>query len=191
MFDDANGATVWSVGGGHALEGVEYVLGDLAGLRGSFAIGHSSVHLSDTGEVIPVTAPNQLALTLSFASGAVGTMSFQGDASRIGPGLRWEVHGTEGDLVLTGDGPNGNIQVTGHLLSGVSGDGELARITTDGYSPEILAGLPDDPSRPMETPRRMAAFYQAFARDVREGTSTVPDFRRAVEVHRLLEAVEA
>jgi predicted dehydrogenase len=120
LYDAAAGATTLTVPTMHALDAMAFVLGDLAEVRAISAIRRPTVKLSDTGQEISVTAPDHVAICGTFANGAIASVFYRGGVSR-GNNLRWEINGSEGDLVLTS--PIGNLQVINPTLEGAR-DGE-------------------------------------------------------------------
>ncbi|CAM5704493.1 hypothetical protein MAUB1S_03679 [Mycolicibacterium aubagnense] len=66
-----------------------------------------------------MTAEDQIAVTGRLESGAVASLHYRGGSSR-GTNLLWEINGTEGDLVLTGD--SGHLQFGQAELRGARGD---------------------------------------------------------------------
>src|SRR5207302_1455377 len=108
MFDASQNATLLSVPTMHALDALQFVLGDLADIRSTAATRRPTITLADTGEQIRSTVPDHLAIAATLESGAIASIFYRGGTSR-GENFRWEINGTEGDLVLTS--PPGNLQV--------------------------------------------------------------------------------
>ena len=184
VFDAAAGATPLTASGLHALEAVNFALGDFAGVSANLVTGRKEVRLADEGTTIPVTVADQVSVTGTLRSGAAVSFYYRGGFSR-GDNLRWEINGTEGDLVLTAPGINGNLQVADlRLEGGRGGDTTVAEITVpDRY----FAPVPRTLTGP---PQNVAQTYARLAKDLREGTHTVPDFAYALERHRLVDAIE-
>jgi predicted dehydrogenase len=133
---------------------------------------------------VPVTAPDQVAVTGALRSGAVASVFYRGGRSRAG-GLRWEINGTSGDLLLTSASADGNIQSTELTLAGGNGTAtEVSPLTVPTYLDADLAAVPSGP------PRNVAAVYAAFANDLAKGTQEVPDFAHALRIHRLIADIE-
>ena len=119
MFEAAGNATLLSVPTMHALDALQFVLGDLADIRATSAVRRPAVTLADSLETITATAPDHLAIAATLKSGAVASVFYRGGTSR-GDNFRWEINGTEGDLVLTS--PVGNLQVLAPRLEGGRGE---------------------------------------------------------------------
>ncbi|MEW9528240.1 Gfo/Idh/MocA family protein [Microbispora sp. NPDC049125] len=184
LYDAALGVTPLTASALHALEAVNFVLGQLAGVSANLVIGRTEARVIDEGKTIPVTAADQVSITGTFHSGAALSLFYRGGFSR-GDNFRWEINGTHGDLVLTAPGVNGNLQALDpRLQGGRGGDQAVADIA-----------LPDSVFRPV--PRDLPApaqgvahLYAHFAQDLREGTQTVPGFGYALQRHRLVDTVE-
>jgi predicted dehydrogenase len=183
-FDAASGVSPLSVPGMHALEALNFALGDFAGVSAQLVRGRKEVRLADEDTTIPVTTADQVSVIGTLHSGAAVSFFYRGGVSR-GHNLRWEINGTEGDLVLSAPGINGNLQVADLTLEGGrGGDTGVAEITVPehyyGAVPRTLAG----------PPHNVAQTYAFLAEDLRNGTHIVPGFTHAVRRHRLLEAIQ-
>ncbi|MEU2718388.1 Gfo/Idh/MocA family oxidoreductase [Streptomyces sp. NPDC007205] len=185
LFDVANGVTTLSVSTAHALDALTYVLGDIDRVTATLAVGRREVLIAEENTTVPVTAPDQVAVTAALRSGAVASVFYRGGRSRAG-GLRWEINGTSDDLLLTSASADGNIQSTELTLAGGNGTAtEVSPLAVPMYLDADLAAVPPGP------PRNVAAVYTAFAKDLAEGTQEVPDFAHALRIHRLIADVEA
>lgn len=130
-----------------------------------------------------VDAPHQRGPVRVDGTHPAASVFYRGGTSR-GDNFRWEINGTQGDLVLTA--PWGNIQVTDLTLQGGFGT-DTAVAPMEGpaaYPADIPAGL-TGPAR------NVAALYTDLARDLREGTRLAPDFTYAHTRHQLLAAIES
>jgi len=178
-FDSANGVTPLSVSAGHALDAMTFVLGDIDTTTATLGIGHRDITVADGTPIVSTTA-DQVAVTAALRSGAVASVFYRGGLSRAGD-FRWEINGTDGDLLVTSPAPNGNIQATELALAGGRGsDKHLTTIT-----------VPDGPggARLHVPARNVAALYEAFANDLRTGTATAPSFRDAVRLHEMVDQI--
>ncbi|MBP2706366.1 Gfo/Idh/MocA family oxidoreductase [Microbispora sp. RL4-1S] len=184
IFDAANGATLLTAAGLHALEALNFALGDFARVSANLVNGRKEVQVVDEGTTIPVTTADQLSVTGTLDGGAAVSFFYRGGFSR-GNNLRWEINGTEGDLVLTAPGVNGNLQVADmRLEGGRGGDTAVAELVVpDRYFDPIPRALP-------ALTQNVAQTYAALAKDLRNGTDTVPGFDYALARHRLVDAIE-
>lgn len=184
LFDAANGVTTLTVSTGHALDALTFVLGDITRLTATLGVGRQEVTIADENITVPVTAPDQVAVTATLRSGAVASLFYRGGTSRAGD-LRWEINGTSGDLLVTSPEANGNIQLADLAL--VGGNGAATTVSPLTLPPPTAPHLAAVPAGPART---VAALYTALAEDLARDTHEVPDFARAVAIHDLLADIE-
>jgi predicted dehydrogenase len=160
----------------HALDALHFVLGEFESVSANLVTARTEVTVIEDGGTIPVTTPDQVAVIGTLRSGAAVSVFYRGGTSR-GDNLRWEINGSEGDLVLSAAGVNGNLQTAELTLAGGRG--------ADRAVAEIV--LPGEAKGPRFGVSRM---YEQLAHDLREGTHTVPGFAHALGRHRLVDAIE-
>jgi predicted dehydrogenase len=182
MFDAKQNATLVSVPTMHALDALQFVLGDFADIRAKGAIRRPSVMMANTGEHILSSATDHLAIAGSLQSGAVASIFYRGGTSR-GENFRWEINGSEGDIVLTS--PVGNLQVLAPTLLGGHGDETVVREMAIPADYELAPNAPEGPAA------NVARLYAAFAADLDDGTPVAnpPDFAHAIRLHRTLDRI--
>jgi predicted dehydrogenase len=185
LLDRANGATMLSIPFGHTVDGLAAVLGEFTELSATTATRYTRARHEETGEAAPKNVDDQIAVTGVLESGAVAALHYRGGTARS-TNFLWEINGTEGDLVVTGD--------TGHL--------QFGQITVHGArgAQKEPAELPvpdryDAPVPALAGQRHTMAYTvaHAYARlraDLAEGTHTLPDFDHGVRHHRLLDHVQ-
>jgi predicted dehydrogenase len=179
LNDKKNGATMLSIGVGHAADALCYCLGEVRELSATTAMRRGSFAIAGTGESRAMNAEDQVGVTGLLQSGAAFSIHYRGGVSR-GTNFLWEINGTEGDLQLTAAG--GQAQIFDLTLRG----GKGAQTALEGLPlPEQYRWAP-----PQGPGTNVAEAYARFARDFREGTSLCPTFDDAVTRHRLLEAIE-
>jgi predicted dehydrogenase len=139
------------------------------------------VTLTDTGETVATTTPDQMALVGKLADDAVLTVHIEG-GKRNGSGVQIDITGTEGDLRITNRSAFGN-EGDDYLVEGAHGD-KLPLQTLP--VPASYDQLP--PSELPSAVLELAQLYAAYANDVRDGTHTAPDFSDAVRMHELINA---
>src|SRR5437764_3986920 len=108
MNDRTNGATMLSIGLGHAADGLCYCLGEVRELTATMTMRRKSFTVAQTNEQKPMNADDQVAVTGQLDGGAAFAIHYRGGASR-GTNMLWEINGTEGDLQLTADGGQAQI----------------------------------------------------------------------------------
>jgi predicted dehydrogenase len=182
-LDKANGATMLTIPIGHTLAALRDVLGDIGELSAVVANRRPEVRSLDTGQTVPKTAADQVLVSALLASGAPLSLHYRGGAPRSGVGFTWEINGTEGDIRVTG--PSGHTQLVPLTLEGGRGDEQEFRALAapDAYR----EGVPVQDV----VPGNVGRVYVRMAADLRRGTRTAPSFDDAVDLHRLLETIEA
>jgi predicted dehydrogenase len=181
LNDKGNGATMLSIAVGHAADGLSYCLGEVRELSATMTARRTSGEVEGTGERVPMTAEDQVAVTGLLDGGAAFSIHYRGGVSR-GTNLLWEINGTDGDLQVTSFG--GQPQIFDLELRGASG----------AESALELLPVPDEyhwaPAHDLGPATNVAQAYARFARDYREGTHLAPTFEDAVTRHRMLDAIE-
>ncbi|WP_250562085.1 Gfo/Idh/MocA family protein [Sphaerisporangium fuscum] len=183
-LDKANGAGNLEVIGGHTLDAVRYVLGDITELSAMLSIQRPRYTVSGTDQVIEVTSPDQVLVHANLARGAV--LSAHLHTGKVTDGRTVvEIAGTEGDLsIVSGDeGPMG-LQISALGLRGSRGVGGAAEDLP--VPARFRTAAPDVPDA---TVLNVAQLYAALAGDIRTGARTVPDFATGVGLHRLLDTI--
>ena len=181
LLDRTNGATLLTIPLGHTLAALRDVFGDVAEVSSMLAVRRPNALAVDTGEMLPVTAPDQVLVSGVFTSGVPISIHYRGGVARDDDGLFWEIHGTEGDIRLSG--PSGHTQMVQLSLKGARGEEKAFRPLQVPAS--YRSGWPDEVE-----PGNVARIYARMARDLREGTRSAPSFEDAVAVHRIIAAIE-
>jgi predicted dehydrogenase len=181
LLDRANGATMLTIPFGHTLAALTSVLGTVAAVSGVLATRRSTARVLDTGEILPVTAPDQVLVSGVLANDVPVSLHFRGGESRDGDGLFWEINGTEGDIRVSG--PSGHTQMVQLSLRGARGEEKV-------FSPlDVPASYSTGWPKDIE-PGNVARVYARMAHDLRHGTCTTPSFDDAVALHRIIDAIE-
>lgn len=182
-LDPANGATMLTISAGHQLDGLTTVLGEFTEVTATLATRRAQIRRRETGEMLPMTAPDQIAVTGRLQTGAVVAVHVRGGSSR-GLNFHWEINGSDGDLVA--QSPTGLLQFA--KLSGARGDdAALSELPVPGEYHRVpsLAGQEDSVAY------AVAHLYAQLLDDIETGgAAAVPDFDYAVRRHRMLEAIE-
>src|SRR5881409_4348203 len=180
LNDKKNGATMLSIGLGHAAEALCHCLGEVRELSATTTMRRKSFTVVGTGESKPMAADDQVSVSGLLEGGAAFSIHYRGGSSR-GTNLLWEINGTEGDLQLTADG--GQAQIFEMTVRGGKGAQTSLEILP---VPEEYRWAPPQPG----PGTNVAQAYARFARDYREGTHYCPTFDDAVTRHRMLNAIE-
>jgi predicted dehydrogenase len=181
LLDRLNGATMLTIPIGHTLAALRDVFGEVAEVSSVLAVRRPTVQVVDTGERLPVSAPDQVLVSGVFTSGVPISIHYRGGAARDGNGLFWEIHGTDGDVRVSG--PSGHTQMIHLSLQGARGEEKMFRPLE--VPEQYLMGWPEDPE-----PGNVARLYARMARDLHDGTHTAPTFEDAVATHRVIAAIE-
>lgn len=181
ILDRANGATMLTIPLGHTLAGVVEVLGPIADVLATVTTRFPLVKVVETGEMKPMTAPDQIIVSATLESGAPLAIHYRGGVSRS-TGLLWEILGTKGDLRITGS--QGHAQMVDLALSGAQGEGSA--VAPLEIPERYLDNLPS-----AAVPGNVARMYADMALDIRSGTQRAPSFEDAVGIHQIIDAIEA
>ncbi|MEU8717939.1 Gfo/Idh/MocA family oxidoreductase [Streptomyces sp. NPDC048663] len=181
-YDRTQGATPLTAAALHAVDALSATLGEFTHHSSNLVVGRQEVTVAEDGSVLPVTAADQISLIGTLEGGAAASVFYRGGTSR-GDNFRWEINGTDGDLVLTAGW--GNMQIADLTLQG--GFGDDATVSPIEIPAAYRADIPEELVGPS---RNVAALYSHLARDLRDGTRTVPDFSYALARHRLIDAMQ-
>jgi predicted dehydrogenase len=181
LLDRDNGATMLTIPFGHAFDALCWSLGEPTELSAVTATRRPTVRRTDTGDLVAMTAEDQVAVAGVLPNGAVASIQYRGGRSP-GTNFLWQIDGSSGTVVLTGG--------TGHLQYGrvqvqTAAAGERS-LTARAVPPEYEAVAHD----PEQLSYTIAQAYARLAVDLREGTGSVPGFDDAVVRHRALDAVQ-
>jgi predicted dehydrogenase len=182
--DVAAGATVLSISGAHLLATLARAVGEFRQVSGVVATVNRQATVIETGQTLPVTSPDQIAMSGVLESGAVASVTVQGGSAPGGPGFEVRVVGSDATLIIRPAAAGGSIHIAEWAVSVARADGT----TEDLPVPERLRRVPA--AVPAGPPRGVAAVYASLARAITEGRPAEPDFGTAVRYHRLLDAIQ-
>ncbi|MBY6006265.1 Gfo/Idh/MocA family oxidoreductase [Salipiger bermudensis] len=180
LFDKRNGGTMEDIPMGHTLAAVREVLGEFGPLSATKLSNYETVTVTDTGEEKPKTAPDQVMVQGSLASGAAFSMHYRGGTNR-GTNFLWEINGTEGDIQVTAG--LGHAQMVQLTIKGARRD--ETELTEQMPVPAVYEGEPEFPGA-----RNIAGMYARVAQDIRTGSRSAPSFADAVGLHEILDGIE-
>lgn len=160
---------------------VQDVLGEVREVSGRLSHRRTFATVIQTGEVVPMTAPDQLVVEAILENGAPMSVHYRGGRNR-GTGFLWEINGSQGDVQVTADA--GHAQMFQLTLRGARrGERTMQQIEVP---PSRYEGFPAE-----VVPRNVARLYARIAADLRDGTRTAPNFDDGLALHRLIAAVDA
>ncbi|WP_338698879.1 Gfo/Idh/MocA family oxidoreductase [Streptomyces sp. Q6] len=183
LLDRATGANMLTIPFGHTLDGLTSVLGDVETVSAVTATRRRELK-DRTGTVHRPDVADQIVLGGVLTSGAVASVHYRGGMSR-GTNFQWEINGTDGDLIVTGD--HGHLQMGEYTIAGAnaSSGAELTQLPVpDRYFDPALEAVRGTQAY------NVGAAYAQIRRDLADGTSVVPDFAHATRHHRLLDRIE-
>ncbi|MEV4469699.1 Gfo/Idh/MocA family oxidoreductase [Nonomuraea sp. NPDC049504] len=177
-LDRKLGATMLTIAFGHAIDLVSMVVGELQDVVATTATRRRQVPLGRTGQVVPMSAEDQIAISGTVAGGAILSVHHRGGAAS-GAGFSLIIDGTEGRLDVTGaEFPHiGPVTV---------------RVARSGGRPTTVtppSGYDGYPALTGTVIHNLAHAYAAIRDDLVHGTTVAPDFTHAVKRHRLLDAI--
>jgi predicted dehydrogenase len=108
-----------------------FCLGEFKEVSSVVATQRKQIRIVETGEMIPMTSPDQVLVSGVLESGATASVHVKGGTAN-GTSLMFEIHGSEGDIVIAPREPRAGSSVQISELT-------LARFTrrqTSGRSPD-------------------------------------------------------
>ena len=176
-----NGANLMTITGGHQIDALCHCLGEFRELS-AFAVSQRDRIVTDDQGEVALTSPDQLAVSGILHSGAVVSFQIRGGMTR-GTEFLFEIHGTEGDLVVAST-TGGSMQRQELSLHGAQGKGtKLAELPI----PAKYRYVPEN--TPANSPYNVAQLYARLANSIRNGIPASPGFDAAVKRHRLIDAI--
>ncbi len=177
--DRRNGANTLTIAGGHAIDALCFVVGEIQEVSARLSTRITEWHNTDTGETMQVDSPDWVSVSGRLGNGA--EVSFLVTTVPFSPrGSRFEIYGREGTLVLSG----GSSNIGPNQLQGARGDEPLTAMEI----PERFILVPE--STPAGPARNVAQAYARLARALAAGEPFEPDFAHAVTRHALIAAIE-
>ncbi|TDF97710.1 Gfo/Idh/MocA family protein [Paenibacillus piri] len=180
LLEEANGANQLTITAGHLLDGITYMFGSFSEISAILETQIKQVKVAETGEVVQATAPDHVVVNGKLAGGTI--VSTQIRNTHRG-GLSIEINGTEGDLLLQSE-ENYMFQMDSFVVKGAHADGKTIEWLPVPPQYNLLpAGIQAGPVF------NVAGLYTQIYNDLLDSTYNAPDFRTAVDVHKLLDHV--
>ncbi|MEX0407483.1 Gfo/Idh/MocA family oxidoreductase [Aquibium sp. LZ166] len=182
--DIRNGADILRIATGQALEAFCFAVGEFDELTVVVSRQYDTASIVGSGRVIDKSSPDLVMIAGRLANSADAFVHIRGGVSPAAAGVRLEINGTDGDLVLTSPG-SANVHRTPLRLAGARrGDVEFHEIPLPERYALQPAGLADGP------PRYLAHNYLRLASAIRNDEPVVVDFDYAVRHQELLDLVQ-
>jgi predicted dehydrogenase len=187
--DSANGANLMTITGGHNLDALCHILGEFRELS-AYAVGQrDQIPLEGSGEMISKNVPDQLAVCGIAGDCVVVSAQVRGGMTR-GHEFLFEIHGSEGDLVLTA---TGRASTQRQELT-VQGARQPGTALSELPVPAKYRWVP--PDMPTGSPYNVAQLYAKLGEAIRGGEArhpgfdtAYPGFDAAVTRHRMLDMI--
>jgi len=175
---DAARAAATEYGIAHVVDSLEGLVDHPESSVGVALNQFKEITITETGERIPTTNPDQLVVAGSISAAAVSIHVEAG--KRNGAGVQIDITGDEGDLRILNTSAFGDVG-DDYRIFGARGN---AQPLTEMPVPSNYLHLPESPlpSAVLE----LAELYAAYAHDVATGGRTAPVFGDAVVLHRFL-----
>lgn len=183
LQDRSSGAHFLSIPGGHSIDALCWMLGDFKDPRAVIRTTVRELPLVGGGTVERSSA-DQILVAGELDSGAVASVRLSG-ASSPGTGVRMEISGDRGDLVIQATPGDRGIQMANLTLFKTVGMAELEPIAI----PERMFRVP--PTLRMCPPMNVGEAYLRMVDAIAARAPATPDFADAVRLHKLLDRVEA
>ena len=181
ILDKTNGANQLTIGNGHLLDGITYMLGQFSEVSAILGTQFQNVKVIETGEIVQATSPDYVLVNGIMENGAIISSHVRNTTVA---GLTLEINGTEGDLVMVSKDKM-MFQMDSFILKGAQGqnkDFEVLTIPSQYYW--VPSELNYGPAY------NVAQLYAKFYKDLRENTHDTPDFNTAVNMHHLFDTIE-
>ena len=180
MRDESAHANTLSITFGHALDGLVSMVGPVSTVSSVVSTQVKEWTASDTGEQFPVTAPDNILVSGSLASGAVFSVHVASVAA-VGTGHGLQIHGSKGTITL--NAPSSTHISEGTLRLAADGESELRPITAPEHEWVTAARLTGGPIN-------IGKLWAAYAEAILTGSEFHPNFTDAVEHHKLIDVVQ-
>jgi predicted dehydrogenase len=174
---------VLSISTGHILATLARAVGEFRQVSAVVALVNKETTVIETGQTVPVTAPDQVVLGGRLEGGAVASVAVQGGSAPVTPGFEVRIVGTEATVVVRPAAPGG-IHIADWAISICRPDGSAADLPVPARFSTVPEAVPAGP------PRNVAALYREFARAINYGQPASPDFAAAVRYHQLLANIQ-
>ena len=174
------GAHTLTIPNGHTIDALRFVAGELGTFTATVATQIKQWRDTGTGEMVDVTAPDNVLISGRMANGAV-LSSHIGTIPHAGSGYRMEIYGRTGTLVASGeDSP----QLSEVFLQGSQHGAKLTSLPV----PDRFAFT--SPGTPVGEPQNVGQMYKLFAKAIGGEATGLPDFATALRLHHLIDAIQ-
>jgi predicted dehydrogenase len=184
LQDRTSGAHFLSIPGGHSIDALTWMLGDFDSLTSVVHTALTDLTAFGTGAPVTRTSADQILVAGVLESGVVASVRLSG-ASSAGTGVRLEISGDKGDLVVTAAPGGRGIQMSDLTLHRSVDMGVLQAVEVPARYYHTPSSLRSNP------PMNVGEAYLHMKEAIDSGTAASPNFADAVRLHELLDRVEA
>ncbi len=176
----SKGVSALTVRGIHSMDTLCHCLGEFAEVSARVAVQVKQWHVTDTGAMVDVDAPDNVVVNGILDNGAIVSVH-AATLPYSTSGWRMEIYGRGGTLRAT---TGGSPQRDANTLMGSQRGASLAVLPV----PEHYTDVPKE--TPAGPPSNVGHLYLRLAKAIREDGPVEPDFDVAVQRHRLIAAIE-
>jgi len=180
-LDVKNGASMLTIPFGASIHALCNCLGAFSEITATTATVNQFGEIAESGEKVPITIEDQIAVSGTLVSGAVASIHYRAGVSK-GTNFLWEINGTEGDLVITAD--FGHIAFFPLTIKGAKKNQTNVEILE---VPKDFLLVPGSLDLPVYN---LAQNYALVLKDLIGGTKQAPRFEDALATHHLLDAIQ-
>ena len=178
LYDREKGVNHLTIVGGHSLSMFCFMAGDFTEVSATMATRISPIRITETGRSVDITSPDQIAVSGTLGSGAVGSAHIM-TGGPAGEGFRMEFHGRAGRLVLV----SRDASLVAPQFDVILDEGDARRSLE---IPDRYTSTSDAAGPAVANVRQV---YRDLAVSIRGGTATGPDLTTAVRTHQLLDGI--
>lgn len=183
LQDRSSGAHFLSIPGGHSIDALTWMLGDFQSLTAVVHTALKDLTAFGTGAPVKRSSADQILVAGLLDSGVVASVRLSG-ASSPGTGVRIEISGDKGDLVITGAAGGRGIQMSDLTLHKSVDLGVIEPVAVPESYFHTPASLRANP------PMNVGEAYLHLKEAIATGGKASPNFADAVELHKLLDRIE-
>ena len=178
--DRRKGASTLTIHAGHSIDALCYCLGEFRELSAVVATQVRRTTVTETGETLQVTSPDNVLVSGVLKNGAVASVHIKNVPSH-GTGFTFEVHGTQGALTVSAAQPQiGELTLRG----GRQGDKALDTLSIPAKHRWVPTTVPAGP------PLNVGQLFRRLSEGIRHGAPVDPDFNVAVTRHKMLDTIQ-
>lgn len=183
LQDRSSGAHFLSIPGGHSIDALTWMLGNFKSLTSVVHTALKDLTASGTGAPVKRTSADQILVAGMLDSGVVASVRLSG-ASSPGIGIRIEISGDKGDLVIMAAAGGRGIQMSNLTLHKSVDPGVLEPVSVPASYFHTPASLRANP------PMNVGEAYLHMKEAIATGGRASPNFADAVGLHKLLDQIE-